>query len=182
MHLALRDILVDEGRGAGKEVLTVGHSVDLLSVLGIGNANVTEANYPEHSITDLRAFPPAVFDYVISDQVLEHVEGSPQHAFDSSLRVLKPGGIAVHTTCFINPIHGHPGDFWRFTPAGLRYLARGFSEVITAAGWGNRAVWIIEALGLRYFPVPHAKWCPLRIIATRDNPLWPVTTWIVARK
>ncbi len=182
MYRALKDILADESRGAGKKALAISFSANLLPVLGIENASVTEANYPEHNIIDLCAFPDASFDFIVSDQVLEHVEGNPQLAFDTSMRVLKPGGIAVHTTCFINPVHGHPGDFWRFTPEALRYLARGFSEIIAAEGWGNRAVWIVDALGLRFFPVPHAKWCPLRIIATRNNPLWPVSTWIVARK
>ena len=114
MHRALKDILADESRGAGKKALTIGLSANLLPVLGIDNASVTEANYPEHNIINLSAFTDASFDFVISDQVLEHVEGNPQLAFDTSMRVLKPGGIAVHPTCFINPIHGHPGDFWRF--------------------------------------------------------------------
>jgi 2-polyprenyl-3-methyl-5-hydroxy-6-metoxy-1,4-benzoquinol methylase len=45
---------------------------------------------------------------VVSDQVLEHVVGDPQTAIDETLRVLRPGGIVIHTTCFMNPIHGAP--------------------------------------------------------------------------
>jgi hypothetical protein len=96
--------------------------------------------------------------------------------------VLKPGGIAVHTTCFINPIHDAPADYWRFTPEALRHLARGFGEIIAADGWGNRAVWLVDAVGLRMMPIPHAPWHPLHRIATRNDALWPVVTWIVARK
>jgi hypothetical protein len=120
--------------------------------------------------------------YIISDQVLEHVEGNPQDVFDESLRLLKPGGVAVHTTCFINPVHGFPSDYWRFTPEGLKFLARGFSEILSVGGFGNRAVWFVSALGLRTIPVPHAKWHPLHIVATMNNKDWPVVTWIVARK
>lgn len=182
MYRALENICADEKRGAGKKILVISHSANLPSILGIENADMIEANFPEHNITDLNSFPDAAFDFILSDQVLEHIEGNPQLAFDESLRVLKPSGIAVHTTCFINPVHGSPSDFWRFTPEALRYLARGFSEIITADGWGNRAVWVVDALGMRFDPVPHAKWHPLHRIATRNDKLWPVVTWIVAKK
>jgi len=163
-------------------VLAISHSANLAPILGIENADMTEANYPEHNIVDLNAFPDATFDFVLSDQVLEHIEGNPQLTFDESLRLLKPGGVAMHTTCFINPVHGAPSDFWRFTPEALRYLARGFSEIIAADGWGNRGVWVVDALGMRFVPVPHSKWHPLQQAAARNNRRWPVTTWIIARK
>ncbi len=182
MYRALDNILADEFRGAERKILAISHSVRLASILGIGNGDITEANYPDCNIIDLNQFPDEAFDFVVSDQVLEHIEGNPQLAFDESRRVLKPGGIAVHTTCFINPVHGAPSDFWRFTPEALRYLTRGFSEIITADGWGNRAVWIIDAIGMRFLPVPHAKWHPLHRIATYNDKRWPVVTWIIARK
>jgi SAM-dependent methyltransferase len=182
MYRALEGALADEKRGAGKKALAISHSASLVPILGIESADVTEANYPEHNIIDLNAFPNSAFDFVLSDQVLEHIAGNPQLAFDESLRVLKPGGIAVHTTCFIYPIHYGPSDFWRFTPDALRYLARDFSEIITADGWGNRWVWITQALGLLFVPVPEAKWHPLQRVVARNDRLWPVSTWIVARK
>jgi SAM-dependent methyltransferase len=163
-------------------VLCISDSLPLAKILGLGGANITQADYPEHNIIDLAAFDEGTFDFIISDQVLEHIEGDPQRAFNESLRVLKPGGVAIHTTCFINPIHNYPVDLWRFTPHALRYLASGFSEIISAGGWGNRGVWVIEWLGLRFTPIPHASWHPLHKIATRNNELWPVSTWIVARK
>jgi len=182
MYQALENICADETWGAGKKILAVSHSGHLAPILGIQNAEITEANYPEHNFVDLGAFADNTFDFILSDQVLEHIEGDPQRAFDESRRVLKPGGMCVHTTCFINPIHGAPSDFWRFTPQALRYLARDYSSIVTAGGWGNRAVWIVDALGLHFTPVPIATWHPLNKIATRNNELWPVVTWIVARK
>jgi len=166
----------------GGDVLSISHSGNLVDLLGLGPSKITEANYPEYSATDLRAFPSEGFDYVLSDQVLEHVEGSPQAVFDETRRLLRPGGIAVHTTCLINPVHGVPSDYWRFTVDGLRYLARDFSEIVAAEGFGNRAIWVAEMFGLRFTPVPHATWHPLHKVATMNNPEWPVSTWIVARK
>lgn len=158
------------------------HSRPLVAIVGLSDAEVVEANYPDHNITSLSAFDANTFDFVVSDQVLEHIEGDPRRAFEESLRVLKPGGIAIHTTCFINPIHADPSDLWRFTPAGLRNLASDFTEVVEVGGWGNRGVWIVEWLGLRMAPVPHAAWHPLHKIAVVNNELWPVMTWIVVRK
>jgi SAM-dependent methyltransferase len=182
MYRELAAAIQDPNRGEGKAVLSISHSEILVDVLGLDRAKIVQANYPEHNAIDLRTFGDGEFDYVLSDQVLEHVQGNPQLVFDESLRVLKPGGIAVHTTCFINPVHGAPSDFWRFTPEALTLLSRNFSEVLCVGGFGNRAIWIVAALGLRMHPVPHATWHPLHKVATTNDPLWPVSTWIVARK
>jgi hypothetical protein len=39
-------------------------------------------------------------------------------------RVLKPEGRIVVSVPFLFPIHDAPGDYWRFTKYGLRYLFR----------------------------------------------------------
>lgn len=163
-------------------VLCISGSLGFAEILGLGDADLVGADFPKHSLLDLKAFRDESFDFIVSDQVLEHVEGNPALAFKESHRVLKPGGITVHTTCFINPIHNVPVDLWRFTPYALRHLASDFSQIIKCGGWGNRAVWIIDAIGMRTTPVPHATWHPLHKMATANNELWPVTTWIVARK
>jgi SAM-dependent methyltransferase len=168
--------------GAGKKVISISHSTDLVKILGLDQAEIVEANYPEHNALDLRAFQDGEFDFIVSDQVLEHVEGNPQLVFDESFRLLKPGGIAVHTTCFINPIHGWPSDFWRFTPAALQLLARNYRKIVKVGGFGNPLVWVVVALGMRETQVPHAKWHPLHMVATINHRNWPVATWIVAQK
>ena len=63
----------------------------------------------------------------------------------------------IHTTCFIQPIHMKPGDFWRFTPDGLSNMAKGKAEIIEASGWGNALVWPYILLGLRTVPIPHGS-------------------------
>lgn len=182
MYERLHDIAIDLQRGSGKKLLSISHSQTLVKHLGLDRVTIVEANYPEHSATDLSAFESGSFDFVVSDQVLEHVEGNPQDVFDETLRLLKPGGIMVHTTCFMNPIHGYPSDFWRFTPDCLKMLARKFSEIIEVGGAGNRFIWYVDILGIRYAPVPHARWHPLHILATFNMPAWPISTWIVAKR
>lgn len=162
-------------------VLAISRSANLVELLALCPAEVIEANYPDYDILHLD-FADQSFDYVLSDQVLEHVEGSPQRAIDECYRVLKPGGIAVHTTCFINPIHEYPKDFWRFTPQALKFLHKNWSEIIECSGWGNPDVWFAVEDGVRFEGVPHAEWHPLHKVAIKNDLDWPITTWIVARK
>lgn len=162
-------------------VLSISHSGNLAELVGLQPREIVSAGYPEHNILSLD-FPDASFDYVLSDQVLEHVEGDPYQAISECHRVLRRGGIALHTTCFINPIHGAPKDFWRFTPDALSLLHQGWAEVIEVGGWGNLQVWSVVQDGIRFVGVPHAKWHPLHQLAMRNDPLWPIVTWIVVRK
>jgi SAM-dependent methyltransferase len=171
--------------GRPLRVLSISHSERLVKVFGaVRSSVVVEANYPEASILDL-PFAADEFDLVVSDQVLEHVVGDPQRAIDETRRVLKPGGLALHTTCLIQPIHKDarsPADFWRFTPEALRWLCRSFGRVVEVGGWGSPYVWLAVGLGLRYEPVPHASWHPLHQLAMSNDPRWPIHTWVAAEK
>ena len=162
-------------------VLAVSHSANLAQLMGIQPTETVEANYPEHTMISL-AFPDESFDFVVSDQVLEHVEGNPEQAARECHRLLRPGGVAIHTTCLINPIHGVPRDFWRFTPDGLRWLHRDWGSIIECDGWGSFEAWRVIRDGLRFDGVPHATWHPFHRLAVRNDPEWPVTVWIVAQK
>lgn len=161
--------------------LSISGSQGLCRMLGFSSEQVTEAAFPEASILDL-PFSNDTFDLLVSDQVLEHVEGDPRVGIAESLRVLKPGGVAVHTTCLINPIHFGPGDFWRFTPDGLRLLVPEDVEVVEAEGWGNRFACIALALSLRFVRIPLASWHPLHRLATWNDGKWLISTWIVLQK
>ena len=82
----------------------------------------------------------------------------------------------------MNPVHGVPKDFWRFTPEALELLHKQFSEVIAVGGWGNfKALWLMRK-GLRFTGVPSASWHPLHRVAVKNESDWPVTVWIAARK
>ena len=161
--------------------LSISDSEQLLRVMGGSGTPVTSAHYPDENFLGF-TYPENHFDVVVSDQVLEHVEGCPRKAFNEALRVLRPGGIGIHTTCLINPIHNHPGDFWRFTPDALKLLAEGSSEVIECGSWGNFEAWDYIRDGFRYSQIPHARWHPLNRLATRNEVEWPIVTWIILRK
>src|SRR5450432_1955593 len=142
MYETLSKVINDPLRGSGAKILSISHSENLIRHMGLEKAQVVKANYHEYTAVDLSAFRSGDFDYVLSEQVLEHIEGNPQDVFDETWRVLKPGGIAVHTTTFVQPLHGFPSDFWRFSLECLKMLAKRFSEVIELGGFGNRWIWV----------------------------------------
>jgi len=162
-------------------VLSISKSASICDILELSPKEITEVNYPDQNVLSLN-FNDNSFDYVVSDQVLEHVEGDPQKAIDECWRVLRPGGLAVHTTCFINPVHGFPKDFWRFTPDALRLLHHKFTEIIECDGWGNFEALLFMRNSLRFEPIPHLKWHPIHRLATRNDTEWPIVTWIIAKK
>ncbi|MGH7390760.1 MAG: class I SAM-dependent methyltransferase [Candidatus Rokuibacteriota bacterium] len=162
-------------------VLSISRSDELCRRIGIGANVIDEADFPEHSMLSLR-FPDQQYDFVASDQVLEHIAGNPFDAVKESFRVLKPGGIAVHTTCLIQPIHNYPTDMWRFTPDALGLLCQPHAEVIETGGSGHPVQWLVIGLGLRFEPVPDARGNLLHRLAMANHPNWPISTWVVARK
>lgn len=146
------------------------------------DAEVKEANYPEQNILSL-PFPDDTFDLVVTDQVLEHVRGDPFLAVEECRRVLRPGGIAVHTTPLLVQIHDYPGDYWRFTPDGLALMCENHGEVLLSGGWGNRYLWMLSWLGVLFGQtVPLATWHPYHKVAVLNEPSFPIITWVVARK
>ncbi|MGH8505189.1 MAG: class I SAM-dependent methyltransferase [Stenotrophobium sp.] len=62
-------------------------------------------------------------DFVLSSQVLEHVE-SPARYLAEAYRVLKPGGELVLSTHGIMIYHKDPVDYWRWTGEGLQKAVR----------------------------------------------------------
>jgi len=162
----------------GPHVLNVARSKALCDLVPVPDAQVFDAVHPEYNLLHLHQLLADRFDYLCCDQVLEHVRGNPQQAIDESWRVVRRGGIVVHTTCVLNELHALPHDYWRFTPNGLAYLFRDFSRILHVGSWGHR----LAFLGLRYLNVPHATWHPLHKLAMMNTPDTPIVTWIVAEK
>jgi SAM-dependent methyltransferase len=162
-------------------VLSISGSEQLAYLLGFDEGQVTNVEYPEYNLLNL-PFEDGEFDAVVSDQVLEHVEGCPCDAIDESFRVLKKGGISLHTTCFFNPIHAAPNDFWRFTPNALELLAKKHAKVMDSGGWGNPLVWLFCAIGLWSQPIPDSRWHFGHWVATLNIKKCPIVTWVLSEK
>ena len=85
-------------------------------------------------------FADAVFDLVVSQEVLEHVR-DPFQAMREMKRVLKRGGILYCQVPFIVSYHPGPTDFWRFTKEGITAMIEQAgltcSEVKIAVGPGT---------------------------------------------
>jgi SAM-dependent methyltransferase len=182
--------IVDQTRGLnlGSEVLSISHSRLLCSRLGVLDRYIREANYPDVSLQDTR-LPSNSCSAVVSDQVLEHISCLPNEAVAEVLRVLRPGGIAIHTTCFLTPYHGSVdfsdqsnGDYWRFTPSGLARLHKDYSRVIAADGWGNPFMSIVTAFGLGHVAVPELRWHPINMLARLDRRSYAFVVWVIAQK
>lgn len=145
-------------------------------------SKIVETSYPEVDMQNL-PFEDNQFDFVISDQVIEHLP-DPQRAIDESWRVLKRGGIAIHCTVFMYPVHEGPYDYWRFSPDGLRYLCRNFSKILQCEAWGNRIAHLVVLFSYRYrfLPIPESKVSLRRFIATWNEKNYPLVAWIICRK
>ncbi len=109
-------------------------NIALTNMLPKGS-KVIAPGFPEVDIQSI-PYKDNTFDYVLADQVLEHVK-KPWIAAEEVRRVLKPGGITVLTSCLLHKIHGLPTDYWRFTPDGLKVLCEKYSDIIQADGMGN---------------------------------------------
>ncbi|MFC1675665.1 class I SAM-dependent methyltransferase [Planctomycetota bacterium] len=179
MYKSIRKEL--HGSLSGK-ILDVSSSGSFTSMIDADNSEVTETSYPEVDMQSL-PFDEGSFDVVISDQVIEHLE-NPQKAIDESYRVLKKGGMAIHTSCFINSIHEPTPDYWRFTLKALEYLCRDFSEIIVSQGWGNRIAILIcfYFKKLRFLKIKDTGLSLLRKIAEYNEPGFSIVTWIIAKK
>ena len=114
--------IFDNIQGKG---LDIGHNGDY----SFKNDNVTKLNiYPGENI-DIVAdgeslpFEDERFDKILLRCVLEHVKDPSKILMEAS-RVLNRKGKMVIEVPFINPLHGAPEDFFRFTPNGLIKLVQ----------------------------------------------------------
>lgn len=161
----------------------------VLGVSGIDNfrslidpsADTLETTYPGVDMLEL-PFSGESFDAVISDQVLEHL-ADPRRAVEEACRVLRPGGLAVHTTCFLNPVHPRPRDYFRFSLDGLGALCPPDAEIVRCQAWGNRVALILLLLRDRTRAMDIPENSTVRHwLATWNEEKYPIVTWILMRK
>lgn len=142
---------------------------------------VSRASYPKIDCQRLTSFTDNSFDIVYSHQVLEHVP-KPWLAGKELVRVLKRGGMGLHTTCAYNPRHGPPAfnDYYRFLPDGLAELFDDI-QVLVKAGWGNRdAILYNLAIDDGHGSLGGRRFHPA--VGQRNEELHPWVTWIIFAK
>jgi SAM-dependent methyltransferase len=142
---------------------------------------ITRAVHPQQDAQRLTGMRDGQFDVVYSHQVVEHIP-KPWLAGQELVRVLKPGGIGLHTTCAFNPRHGPPAfnDYYRFLPDGLAELFDGV-EMLVKAGWGNRQALIYNlAIDDGHGGLGGRRFHPLVGQANDEN--YPWVTWVIFRK
>lgn len=154
-----------------------GNNTALPDMLPAG-CKFTSPDYPEVDIQSMH-YENSSFDYVLSDQVLEHVK-KPWVAMDELYRVLKPGGIMVLTTCLMNYVHGVPNDYFRFTPDGLRSLCENFLHIKQCEGHGNLDFITKVLTGKRKKPVVPNSDLAKEACINDDKNLY--LTWIIGQK
>ena len=142
---------------------------------------IHRAIYPDFDAQDLSGIADNQYDLVYSNQILEHVP-KPWVAAGEMVRVLKPGGVGLHTSCAYNPRHGLPkfNDYYRFLPDGLAELFDGVHFYIKD-GWGNKEAWLYNlaiddgfgVLGGRRF---HQK------VGQKNDPDYPWHVWVIFGK
>ena len=143
--------------------------------------DISRAIWPEIDVQNLEMFDDATFDLVYSHQVIEHIP-RPWIAGREIVRVLKPGGLGLHTTCAFNPRHGPPvfNDYYRFLRDGLEQIFEGV-ETLVKSEWGNRDALVYNLaiddghgeLGGRRFN---------SVVGSKSDGLYPWVTWIIFRK
>lgn len=134
-------------------------------------------NYPIVDIEDLSAFGDDHYDFVILDEVLEHVR-KPWKAIDSIYRILKPGGYLISSSPFMIAEHKCPLDYWRFTKDGLGVLLEEFEEV-QLHSWGNRKS--VEYL-LNGMMVSSEQALEDRVFDLGNQDKYAITVWAYAKK
>jgi SAM-dependent methyltransferase len=135
-------------------------------------------HYPE---VDIQSTPyeDESFDYVITDQVFEHVR-NPWIAIDEIRRILKPDGWLILTTCLMMHVHMFPDDYWRFTTEGLKVLCEKFSNIAQCDAMGSYKVMKMCEEGHRGEPVlPNTAL--EKVAMSKDDKYW-THVWIIAQK
>ena len=96
---------------------------------------------------DVRLPPESVGSALMLD-TLEHVE-HPRRAVAAVHRVLRSDGMLVVSSVMNFPIHGHPHDYWRFTPEGFRSLLTPFASCFVECAGEARFPHTVVGIGFK---------------------------------
>jgi ubiquinone/menaquinone biosynthesis C-methylase UbiE len=163
------------------KVAEIGGTNEVLRTM-LRGAHYTQLAYPEFDAQDLHQIPDATFDVVVLDQTLEHIP-DPEKALREMHRILGENGTAVVSTPFLVPVHEGDGygDYYRWTPSGLKLVLQrsGFDGDVRS--WGNRPA-AAALLHDMYLKTTAARDAGLAVEPLDSDPEFPVTVWAVAHK
>lgn len=123
-------------------------------------ANVIQLDIFQYPSTDVVGnalrlpFQDGMFDGVISQAVLEHVADPFQYASEL-YRVLRPGGLVLVDSAFLQPLHAFPNHFFNTTLDGLRQVMHAFATLEDGVGTHQKP-WIM----LRWVLTSYLKGIP----------------------
>ena len=85
-------------------------------------------------LADVEALPQAdgTIGTILALNTFEHVRRF-WRGFEEIYRVLRPDGVLIVSVPFYFHRHGHPSDYWRFTPEALEFLLEDYPSKIL--GW-----------------------------------------------
>lgn len=141
---------------------------------------VVAEDYPVVDVQNLSSYKSNSYDFVILDQVLEHV-ADPKAALKEVYRILKKGGWLILTTPFLVQIHPAPHDYWRFTKEGMNELLRSYSAV-RVKSWGNKEVALLHLERGRWLTTKEIKELGLFHLRLRNDEYYPNVVWAYAQK
>ena len=124
LYLSHRDFYADHlapRLSDGLRAIEFGGSNGFIKNLFDGVAYEVAPNAPTVDVQDLSDYPADAYDFVVLDEILEHV-ARPWVAVHEVHRILKPGGCLITSSPFMIAEHKVPMDYWRFTKDGLRVL------------------------------------------------------------
>ena len=114
-------------------------SVWLAQMLGLTRTKLLILDYPDFTLENL-ALLSDEYDFVVVDRALHRCD-SLEDAAHETMRVLRPGGCFVHTTCRLDFALGMLINGRRLTPSALARMFPHSSSVST--GGGLIASWIV---------------------------------------
>lgn len=122
-----------------KKAVIIGGSLWLARALGLIRTNLLVLDYPDFTLENL-ALLSDEYDFVVADRALHRCDNLDD-AGHETMRVLRPGGCFVHTTCRFDFASGSPADTRRFARSRL---ARAFpGSTLVSTGGGPVVGWII---------------------------------------
>lgn len=116
--------------------------------IGDGVINVDLVDYPNVSvIADIEELPfqDGSLDAVFSIAALEHTR-EPRHVVKECYRALRDGGFIFSVIAFMQPVHGSPSDYQRYTRAGIEHLHREFKTIESGVYGGpvSGFLWVFQ--------------------------------------